>query len=92
LGTTKTIKHSRWVVVYFHNHLSPNLSQWKEGNHDPYLWLQVNRGVAPDLFVYVVYIAPIGSKHKNESSFQNLVVDIDEVQILRGIILLGGDF
>jgi UDP-N-acetylglucosamine enolpyruvyl transferase len=40
----------------------------------------------------MVYIAPIGSKHKNESLFQNLVVDIVEVQTLRGIILLKGDF
>jgi hypothetical protein len=27
LGKTKTIKHSRGVVVYFRNHLSLNLSQ-----------------------------------------------------------------
>jgi hypothetical protein len=39
-----------------------------------------------------MYIAPIGSKHKSESLFQNLAIDIIEVQTLRGIILLGGDF
>jgi hypothetical protein len=39
-----------------------------------------------------VYIAPIGSKHKSESLFQNLAADIVEVQTLGGIILLGGDF
>jgi hypothetical protein len=39
-----------------------------------------------------VYVAPIGSKHENESLFQNLAVDIVEVQTLGGIILLGGDF
>jgi sulfur relay (sulfurtransferase) DsrF/TusC family protein len=44
------------------------------------------------LFICVVYAAPIGSKHKNESLFQNLAIDISEVQTLRGIILLGGDF
>jgi hypothetical protein len=92
LGTTKAIKHSRGVVAYFRNHLSPNLSQWKEGNHDSYLWLRVNRGVAPDLFVCVVYVAPIGSKHKNEFLFQNLATNIVEVQTLGGIVLLGGDF
>jgi hypothetical protein len=68
------------------------LSQWKEGSHDSYLWLQVSKGVAPNLFVYMVYIAPIGSKHENESLFQNLAVDIAEVQTLGGIVLLGGDF
>jgi hypothetical protein len=40
----------------------------------------------------VVYVALVGSKHESESLFQNLVVDIAEVQILRGIILLGRDF
>jgi len=39
LGRTKVIKHSRGVVVYFRNHFSPNLSQWKKRNHDSYLWL-----------------------------------------------------
>jgi hypothetical protein len=91
-GTTKMIKHSGGVVIYFCSHLSLNLSQWKEGNHDSYLWLWVNRGAAPNLFVCVVYIAPIGSKHENESLFQNIAVDIPEVQTLKGIILLGGDF
>jgi len=46
----------------------------------------------PDLFVYMVYIAPIGSKHESESLFQNLVVNIVEIQTLGGIVLLGGDF
>jgi hypothetical protein len=68
------------------------LSQWKEGNHNSYLWLWVSRGAAPDLFVCVVYVALIGSKHENESLFQNLVADIAEVQTLGGIVLLGGDF
>ncbi len=40
----------------------------------------------------MVYTILIGSKHKNKSLFQNLVVDITEVQTLRGIILLGGNF
>ncbi len=40
----------------------------------------------------MVYVALVGSKHESESLFQNLVVDIAEVQILRGIILLGRDF
>jgi hypothetical protein len=39
-----------------------------------------------------VYIALIGSKHESKSLFQNLATDIIEVQTLRGIILLGGDF
>jgi hypothetical protein len=47
---------------------------------------------AHDLFVCVVYVAPIGSKHENESLFQNLVADIVEVQTLGGVVLLGGDF
>ncbi len=54
LGKTKAIKHCGGVVVYFCNHFSPNLSKWKEGNHDSYLWLWANKGVAPNLFVYVV--------------------------------------
>ncbi len=40
----------------------------------------------------VVYAAHVGSKHKSESLFQNLATDIVEVQTLRGIVLLGGDF
>jgi len=47
-------------------------------------------GAALDLFVCVVYIAPIGSKHKSESLFQNLVVNIVEVQTLGAMVLLGG--
>ncbi len=68
------------------------MSQWKEGTHNSYLWLRVSRGVAPDLFVYMVYVAPIGFKHESESVFQNLVANIVEVQTLGGIVLLGGDF
>jgi hypothetical protein len=92
LGNMKATKHSGGVVAYFRNHLRPNLSEWKEGSHDSYLWLRVSRGAAPDLYVCMVYIAPIGSKHENESLFQNLVIDITEVQTLGGIVLLGGDF
>ncbi len=92
LGRTKSIKHSEGVVAYFHNHLSPNLSQWKEGSHDSYLWLRVNKNVAPNLFVCVVYVAPVGSKYENKSLFQNLAWNIVEVQTLGGIVLLGGDF
>jgi hypothetical protein len=40
----------------------------------------------------MVYVALIGSKHENESLFQNLVTYIVKVQTLGGIILLGGDF
>ncbi len=40
----------------------------------------------------MVYVAPIGSKHENESLFQNLVANIAEVQTLGGVVLLGGDF
>jgi hypothetical protein len=69
LGKTKAIKHSGGVVAYFRNYLSPNLSQWKEGSHDSYLWLRVSRGAALDLFVYVVYATSIGSKHESESLF-----------------------
>jgi hypothetical protein len=39
-----------------------------------------------------VYTAPIGSKHKSESLFQNLAIDIAKVQTLGGIVLLGRDF
>jgi hypothetical protein len=39
-----------------------------------------------------VYVAPVGSKHESESFFQNLAANIAEVQILGGIVLLGGDF
>jgi hypothetical protein len=92
LGNTKATKHNGGVVAYFHSHLKPNLSKWKKGSHDSYLWLRVSRGAAFDLFVCVVYVAPIGSKHENESLFQNLVADIIKVQTLGGIVLLGGDF
>ncbi len=88
----KATKHTEGVIAYFRSHLRPNLSQWKEGSHDFYLWLQVSKGVIPDLFVCVVYVAPIGSKHENESLFQNLVANIAKVQILGGVVLLGGDF
>ncbi len=86
------IKHNEGVAAYFRSHLSLNLSQWKERSHDFYLWLRVNRGVALNLFVCVVYVARVGSKHKNESLFQNLAVNIAEVQTLGGIILLRRDF
>jgi hypothetical protein len=68
------------------------MSQWKEGRHNSYLWLRVSRGVAPNLFICVVYAALVGSKHESESLFQNLAVNIVEVQALGGIILLGGYF
>jgi len=92
LGKTKTRKHNGGVVGYFRSHLSPNLSWWKERSHDSYIWLQVSMGVAPNLFVCVVYVAPVGSKHNSEYLFQNLTTNIAEVQNLGGIVLLGGDF
>jgi hypothetical protein len=46
-------------------------------------------GATLDLFVYVMYVAPIGSKHERESLFQNLATYITEIQTLGGIILLG---
>jgi hypothetical protein len=49
-------------------------------------------GVARNLFIYMVYIGPFGSKHESESLFRNLVADIVEGQTLGGIVLLGGDF
>jgi hypothetical protein len=49
-------------------------------------------GATFNLFVCMVYATPINSKHESESLFQNLTVDIAEVQTLGGIILLGGDF
>jgi hypothetical protein len=63
------IKHSRRVVAYSRNHLSPNLAQWKEGSHNFNVWLRVTKGAALDLFVFVVYVAPVGSKHENKSLF-----------------------
>jgi hypothetical protein len=68
------------------------MSQWKEGSHDFYLWLRVSKGAAPNLFLYVVYVALVSSKHESESLFQNLTTNIIEVQTLGGIVLLGGDF
>ncbi len=32
--------------------------------------------IAPDLFICVVYVAPVESKHESESLFQNLIKDI----------------
>jgi hypothetical protein len=49
-------------------------------------------GATPDLFVYVVYAAPIGSKHESKSLFQNMVANIIKIHILGGIRFLGGDF
>ncbi len=40
----------------------------------------------------MVYDALVGSKHKSESLFQNLVINFVEVQTLGRIILLGRDF
>ncbi len=71
----KNDKTYQGVATYFHSHLNPNLSQWKERSHDSYPWLWVNKGVAPNLFVFVVYVAHVGSKYENESLLQNLVVD-----------------
>ncbi len=48
--------------------------------------------VAPYLFICVVYVALVGSKHESESLFQNLVGNIAEVQTLGGIVLMGGNF
>ncbi len=39
-----------------------------------------------------MYVSLVGTKHKSESLFQNLVGDITEVQILGGIVLLRGEF
>jgi hypothetical protein len=39
-----------------------------------------------------VYVGLISSKHESKSLFQNLAIDIVEVQTLGGIILLKGDF
>jgi len=36
-------------------------------------------GVAPNLFVCVVYVALVGSKHETKSLFQNLTIDIAKV-------------
>jgi hypothetical protein len=91
-GKKKTIKHSRGVVAYFLSHLNPNLSQWKEGGHNSYLWLRIHKGATLDLFVCMVYATPVGSKHESKSLFQNLPVDIVKVQTIRGIVLLGGNF
>jgi hypothetical protein len=44
LEKKNAIKHSRGAATYFRSHLSPNLSQWKEGSHDSYLWIQVSKG------------------------------------------------
>jgi hypothetical protein len=92
LGKTKAIKHSGGVATYFRSHLSPNLSQWKERSHDSYLWLWVSRGAALNLFISVVYVSPVRSKHKSDFLLQNLTIDIVEVQTLKGIVLLGRDF
>ncbi len=73
------IKHSGGVVAYFHSHLSPNPSQWKEGSHNSYLWLWVSKGAVLNLFVCMVYVPPVDSKHESKSLFQNLVADIAEV-------------
>jgi hypothetical protein len=86
LGKKNAIKHSKGVVAYFRIHLSLNLSRWKEGSHDFYLWLRVNMGATPNLFICVVYVAFVGFKHKSESLFQNLATDIIKVQTLGGII------
>jgi hypothetical protein len=49
-------------------------------------------GAAPDLFIYMVYAAPIGYKHKNKSLFQNLASDIVEVQNSKGHNTTGKGF
>jgi hypothetical protein len=40
----------------------------------------------------MMYVAFVGSKHESKSLFQNLAVNIVEIQTLGGIILLRGDF
>ncbi len=39
LGKIKVIKHKGGVAAYFRTHLNPNLSHWKEGSHNSYLWI-----------------------------------------------------
>jgi hypothetical protein len=64
-----------------------------EGRKPWFLFMvRINKSVAPDLFVCVVYVAFVGFKHESESLFQNLTWNIAKVQTLGGIILLGGDF
>jgi hypothetical protein len=63
-----------------------------KGRKRSYLCKRVSKGVTPDLFICVVYVAPIGSKHESEFLFQNLAINIAKVQTLRRIVLLGGDF
>jgi hypothetical protein len=48
LEKTKAIKYSEGVDAYFRAHLSPNLSQWKEGSHNSYLWIRVSKGITPN--------------------------------------------
>jgi hypothetical protein len=55
------------------------------------MWLRLNKGATFDLFVYVVCIVLVGSKHESESLFQNLAIDIAKVQTLGSILLLGGN-
>jgi hypothetical protein len=68
------------------------LSQWQEENHDFYLWTRVSKGDVFDLFVCVVYTTLVGSKHESKSLFENLAINIVEVQTPRCMVLLGGDF
>jgi hypothetical protein len=64
-----------------------------EGRKPRFLSMATSQGgAAHDFFVCVVYATLVGSKHESKSLFQNLEVDIVEVQTLGGIVLLGGDF
>ncbi len=93
LGKTKVIKHNGGGLLFI---FVATLAQTcHNGRKEAMIIIYgywSSRGVALDLFVYVVYATPIGSKHESESLFQNLVVNIVEVQILGGVVLLGGDF
>jgi hypothetical protein len=93
LGTKKTIKH-RGGLLFISATTSAQTchSGRKKGSHDSYLWLRVNRGVAPDLFVCVVYATFVGSKHKNEFMFQNLAINIVKVQKSKGHNIIGRGF
>jgi hypothetical protein len=90
LGKTKAIKHSGGLLLTS----VPTLTQTCHSGRKEAMILIYGYGsigFALELFVCVVYVAHVNSKHDNESLFQNLVTNIVEVQTLGGILLLGGD-
>ncbi len=66
-GATGGGRHSGGIAAYVRHELSGNVTEWKKGCHDLYLWLRIDRGDLPDLFICVIYAGPKGTQYADET-------------------------